>query len=525
MCAYRERSCGGARIGPFMRLSRLFLAWLVCLVCVAQSPAASRKTLQKRIAAVLSRPELERGYWGMEVISLASGKVLYEQNSDKLFIPASNTKLFTTAAALALIGPDHRFVTTVETGNQIDANGRMTGDLRLVGRGDPNLSGRVLPYASQSKRGDNPVRALEDLADTVVHKGLKSVSGDIIGDDTYFADERYDEGWSWDDLMWSDGAPVSALTINDNVLFLNVAPGAHVGDRAVISVKPFADYYNYDNRLVTASAGTARNLAMDRPPGSMTVSLWGSIPLGDAGVDEALALDDPAEFAAILFRQMLVSRGVAVNGKARALHSERAGLATIKTQTPAQVQVLAGHESAPLVEDVHVINKVSQNLHAEILLRLLGRQQSVPGTVEGGLAQLKSFLAQAGVPDGEYAFHDGSGLSRQNLVTPHAVVQLLRYAATQPWGASYRDSLPVAGVDGTLADRLNNRDPRAHVFAKTGSLGGVRTLSGYATTVKGEPVAFSIFANNFIPANSPGSSVKDRSVTDAMDEIVEEIVK
>jgi len=178
--------------------------------------------------------------------------------------------------------------------------------------------------------------------------------------------------------------------------------------------------------------------------------------------------------------------------------------------------VLASYQSKPLIEDVRVINKVSQNLHAEILLRLLGREKGAAGTVDGGLEVLRGFLNQAGVPSEQYLFFDGSGLSRQNLATPHAVVQLLRYAAMQPWGASFRETLPVAGLDGSLADRFANLDRRARVYAKTGSLGGVKSLSGYATTVRGHQVAFSILSNNFI--------LPSKRVLDAVDSIVEAIV-
>jgi serine-type D-Ala-D-Ala carboxypeptidase/endopeptidase (penicillin-binding protein 4) len=163
-----------------------------------------------------------------------------------------------------------------------------------------------------------------------------------------------------------------------------------------------------------------------------------------------------------------------------------------------------------------VINKVSQNLHAEILLRLLGREKGTAGTVEGGLEVLRGFLNQASVPNDQYLFYDGSGLSRQNLVTPHAVVQLLRYAAGQPWGASFRETLPVAGIDGSLADRFANLDPRTHIYAKTGSLGGVKALSGYATTARGQRVAFSILSNNF--------NLPNKRVLESIDGIVEAIV-
>jgi serine-type D-Ala-D-Ala carboxypeptidase/endopeptidase (penicillin-binding protein 4) len=510
--------------------TRNSLVVATCLVLAMQVEAGPRKALAARVDEALAQPDLARGYWGIEVFSLSSGKLLYSKNGDKLLTPASNTKLFTTAAALALIGPAYTFRTTVETNGIVDKHGRLTGDLILVGRGDPNLSGRELPYELRTQRNDHPIQVLEELADTLVQKGVKYIDGDIIADDSYFAFERYGEGWSQDDLIWGDGAPVSALTINDNVIFVSILPADRPGERAFVSLTPFADYYRVDNRIITTPVGTSRRIFINREPGSTELTLWGTMPLGDAGANEALAIEDPAEFASVLFRQLLESRGVAVYGKQRTRHTELASLSTFTVTTsvparggddslrdqPGRPLVLASHESKPLLEDIKVIDKVSQNLHAEILLRLLGREKGTAGTVEGGLEVLRGFLNKVGISDDQYIFYDGSGLSRQNLVTPHAVVQLLRYAQTQPWGESFRDALPVAGVDGSLADRFKSITAQGRVYGKTGSLGGVKTLSGYATTDRGELVAFSILANNL---NLPG-----KRVTDAIDDLVQEIV-
>jgi len=509
-----------------MCIPRLFsqLAW--CLLLLTQVYAASHKSLDKRIAAILSPSDQARGFWGMEVVSLSTGKVLYSCDANKLFTPASNTKHFTTAAALALIGPDYSFRTTVETNGTLDTHGRLTGDLVLVGRGDPNLSGRELPYALRTQRNDRPLRVLEQLADTLVQKGVKYVDGDIVADDSYFAFERYSEGWSQDDLLWADGAPVSALTINDNVIFVNILPADRAGDRAFVSITPFAGYYRIDNQIITTPSGTERKIYINREPGATVLTLWGNMPLGDAGVNEGLAIADPAEFAAELFRQLLEVRGIAVYGRQKTRHTELSSLSTLTITASAathggdelsrgrqnQPLVLASYQSKPLLEDVGVTNKVSQNLHAEILLRLLGREKGTAGTIEGGLEVLRGFLTQAGVPDDQYVFYDGSGLSRQNLVTPHAVVQLLRYADSQPWGKSFRDTLPLAGTDGSLYDRFKTVDVQGRVRAKTGSLGGVKALSGYATTNRGDNVAFSILSNNF--------NLPDKEMNETIDNIV-----
>ena len=513
-------------------LKQRLLPLLLCVLLLGHADAATRKrvSLKKQIETILAQPDLTRGFWGIEITSLKTGKVLFSVNADKMFTPASNTKLFTTAAALALIGPDYKFRTTVETSGSLDKYGRLTGDLVLVGRGDPTLSGRELPYNLRTQRDADATKVLAQLADEVAEKGVKYVDGDVVADDSYFAFERYGEGWSQDDLVWGEGAPVSALTINDNVVFVNILPGAHPGDKAFISLNPFADYYTIDNRLMTTPAGTGRKIYINREPGATKLTIWGTIPIDDAGANEGLAIEDPAEFAATLFRHLLEVRGIAVYGKERTRHTELASLSTFTTTvvassrggnehsltTPAGPLVLAEHQSPPLSEDIQVINKVSQNLHAEILLRLLGREKGTGGTVQAGLEVLHGFLNNAGISSDDYLFYDGSGLSRQNLVTPHVVVQLLRFASTQSWGQEYRDSLPAAGVDGSMADRCKNLDPEAHVYGKTGSLGGVKTLSGYAVTAKGELLGFAIMANNF---SLPGARVND-----VIDSIVEAAV-
>ena len=512
--------------------SRLLVAATLCLLLASPVEAVKKKTLESRISAVLAEPDMARGFWGIEIRSLATGKILFSKNADKLFTPASNTKLFTTAASLALIGPDYKFRTTVETNGLLDKHGRLSGDLLLVGRGDPNLSGRELPYDLRTQRNDHPIKVLEDLADSLVQKGVKYVDGDLVADDSYFAFERYGEGWSQDDLVWGDGAPVSALTINDNVVFVNILPADRAGERAFVTIIPFADYYRIDNRIMTTPAGTARRIFFNREPGSTALTLWGEMPIDDKGANEAIAIDDPAAFAAELFRSLLEKRGITVYGRERTHHTELAGLSTFSVTATAEARggegdiprlgqlnptmVLGTFESKPLLEDIRVINKVSQNLHAEILLRLLGHERGNAATIDSGLEVMRGFLTKAEVPAEQYVFYDGSGLSRQNLVTPHAVVSLLEYASRQTWGTDFRETLPLAGVDGSLADRLRGTVAQGRVYGKTGSLGGVKTLSGYATTNRGEQIAFAILSNNF--------NVPAKKVTDAIDDIVVDIV-
>lgn len=490
------------------------------------------KKLERDIDQILSDPDVARAFWGVEAVSLDTGKSIYALNPDKLFTPASNTKLFTTAAVFGLIGPDYRFKTTVETIGAIDKYGRLNADLVLVGRGDPNLSGRTLPYNMRTERKAPPIQVLSSLADQLVQHGLKYIDGDVVADDSYFVFERYGEGWSQDDLVREWGAPVSALTINDNLIFINLMPADHPGDRAFLNITPFADYYHIDNRVMTTPQGTGpRSIYINREPGSSQLTFWGNIPQDDPGFSEALAIDDPAEFAAKLFRELLEQRGVTIYGHARTHHTELSSMQTFTVTTlasgggsdstrPPTVPapfVLASYTSQPVSQDLRVINKVSQNLHAELMLRLLGKEKGTSGSIEGGLEVLRGFLTTAGIKSDEFAFYDGSGLSRENLVSPDAIVKLLAYCHRQAWGRTYEETLPIASIDGSLADRFKNTPAAALIHGKTGSLSHVYSLSGYAVTQKGDHIAFTILTNN--------GTLPTKKALDTIDRIVERLVQ
>lgn len=496
----------------------------------AKSPAPARN-LSRAIEKVLASPDASRAFWGIQVVSLATGKPIYSLNADKLFTPASNLKLVTTAAAFALVGPDYKFSTTVEAAALPDAQGKINGDLDLIGRGDPNLSGRALPFNLQTERTLSPTWVLEGFADQLVKQGVKSVSGDIVGDDTFYPYERYGEGWSLDDAQWYYGAPVSALSLNDNMIQVTITP-ATVGAPAQLAFSPFAGYYAIENHLTTGAAGTKKDIAILREPGWRVVQFWGSIPLGAAPDIEDLAVEDPAEFAAFCFKRVLETRGIQVSGHVVAQHRE---LWTLPPEPPLETTttvamppvpvatappvtqaakgvVLASQDSVPLGEDLTVINKVSQNLHAELALRLIGKLRGGNGTAESGVLAESAFLAQAGLVPDEYHIFDGSGLSREDLISPEAIVKLLLFARAQPWGAQFVGTLPVAASDGSLLDRFVGSPAAGRVHAKTGGMEHVNSLSGFATTVSGEQVAFSILVNNHHMHESEANSFIDQVV-------------
>ncbi len=513
---------------------RYFAGLLVILTLLAPVYAGGKKPpsaakLNRDVSEILSDPEAERGFWGVYAVSLDDGRTIIALNQDKLFTPASNAKLFTTAAVFGLIGPDYRFKTTVETLGTLDKYGRLNSDLILVGRGDPNLSGRILPYNMHTERKSPPIQVLQNLADQLVQHGLKYIDGDVVADDSYFVFERYGEGWSQDDLAREWGAPVSALTVNDNVIFVNIMPADRPGERAFLNIAPFPDYYKIDNRVMTTPSGSGpRTVSINREPGSNQLTFWGNIPQDDPGFGEALAIEDPADFTARLFRQMLEERGVTIYGKARTHHTELASTQTFSVTSMASgggdstrppnpaLMVLASYQSQPVTQDLRVINKVSQNLHAELMLRLLGKEKGTSGSIEGGLEVLRGFLVNAGIKPNQFVFYDGSGLSREDLVTPQAIVTLLRYCLQQPWGQSYLDTLPIAAVDGSLADRFRSTPAAGAVRAKTGSLSHVYSLSGYATTLGGDHIAFSVVTNN--------NNMPTKKALDTIDHVVERLV-
>ena len=499
----------------------------------AKTSAASRLLAQK-ITSLLAQPDLGLSFWGLEVVSVDDQQILYTLNSDKLFVPASNTKLFTTVTALAVVGPDYRFHTSVETRAPLDKYGRIDGDVFLVGRGDPNLSGRTLPFALKTERAQSATVALENLADQLVKAGVKYIDGDVVGDDSFYVDEPYGVGWGLDDLQWAYGAPVSALTINDNLIFLNILPGERPGDRAFVTLDPPTAYYKIDNRIVTVATGGTHKVGIHRDQGSHTVTLWGTVTVNDGLDQQELAAEDPASYAAQLFYEILARRGIVVYGHPRVQHTSptsivsdqipAAALPTLGTvpAPPSGGQafvILGSYDSLPLIEDLRLINKVSQNLHAEMALRLIGKTASGIGNTETGLKVEQNFLAQAGLSPDEYDLRDGCGLSRMNLVSPAAEVKLLRYAAAQPWAAKFQDTLPVAGVDGLLADRWKDTDVTGRVRAKTGTLGHVNALAGYATTLSGKNLAFSIMVNNHELKNGRAREVIDQLVTAMVEDV------
>jgi serine-type D-Ala-D-Ala carboxypeptidase/endopeptidase (penicillin-binding protein 4) len=496
----------------------------------AAPQAESLDALVARLSAHISQPRFAPAAWGIKIVSLDTGKTLFEHNPQKYFNPASNAKLYTMALALDRLGADYRVRTSLYSSARPDTSGTLKGDLIIYGRGDPTMAA--------SLNGGDYFKPLEPLVSQMVSAGVRRIEGDLIGDESYFATPPLGAGWEWDDLQEYYGAEASALTLNDNALDLFVKPAERAGQPCRITTGPPSNWLTIINRTETVAKEAEGRIMVYRPVGENIVYVSGRLPLGGRDYIRSVAVHNPAGLFVAQFKEALSRRGIVVTGRTRTVDWKYREVTPLDR---GKLIELGFVESPPLREIVRDTLKPSQNLYAQLLLLQVGanrgpgagtrgpdqaigaggsasanNQQSnesgtpaqspIPRppapdlhltTEEMGVEALNDFLATAGVKKGDALLEEGSGLSRRDIITPNATVALLAFMSRHRFADDYRNGLPVAGVDGTLKSRMKGTAAAGNARAKTGTLRYVYALSGYVTTAAGERLAFSIMLNNY----------------------------
>jgi serine-type D-Ala-D-Ala carboxypeptidase/endopeptidase (penicillin-binding protein 4) len=485
--------------------SRARAAIAACLLSIAAGCAHARPAFppvnpkqERALAAELGRifdaPETRNGLWAVEVRSLDRPVTLFSRNAHTLMMPASNMKILTLAAAAETLGWDYRFRTTLETSAEIE-NGALRGDLIVVGRGDPTINTR-------ERRGD---AVFDEWAAALRDAGISRIDGNVIGDASAL-DSRLGQGWSWDYLQFGYAAGAGALEFNENTATLLVRPGAKAGDDASIELPPSTGL-GLVHHVVTGEPGSATRIDIDRQANGGWLDVTGSIAVDAQPVAREVAVANSTLFFTHALVNALTARGIAVHGLPKELPDFR----NIVPSLPRRVL----HEtlSPPLRQIATTMMKISENLYAETLLKTMGVANTAPGTAQAGRAAARAVFDRWNIPADGYAQADGSGLSRYDYVTAATIVALLEHMFHDPVHHDpFVATLPVAGRDGTISNRLKGTPAEGNVMAKTGSIANVRALSGYLRTRDGETLVFSIIANNFTAPAATINGLTDRAV-------------
>lgn len=518
---------------PSFQSMKFCVVALVALFYSAQSPAQSKEPLAVRIEKIINKPEFAHANFGIEFYALDTGRVIYQLNADKLFVPASTTKLLTEGTVLSRLGADFRFHTKIYRTGPIDAKGRLKGDLVLVASGDPNLSNRLQAdgtlaftdedhtYGGPALPGD-PLTVIRQLAQSVYAKGVRRIDGRVIVDASLFPDGDREGG---------TGVVMSSIIVNDNVIDLVATPGANAGDPVTLHSSPQTTYAHFVNHLTTAKAGGEASVDSDgvsNADGTATITVTGSIPAGSAPKTAMAPVPSPTRFATVVLEEALRSAGVKVAAEPGGAGSSSAAAsnAGALTQFYRDENVLAEHTSAPLSEDVKVVLKVSHNLHAGIGPYLLGAYAAHDRTdpLQAGFKIERAFLEEAHLDLNGASQGDGAGGAWADLFSPNFMCSYLSYWSKQPGFEDFFKALPVLGKDGSLATIQTASPAVGHVFAKTGTfitdnlLGGKsilnsKGLAGFVFTESGRKLAFAAYINHFqLPAgdNAPPHKVADQ---------------
>lgn len=516
-----------------MNLRRVALLLLLGTGACAGSPGPERATppaldFVRTADSILVTPPLDRGHIGIEVYEPATRRILYRHDGERRFVPASNQKLWPTATALQELGPEFRYRTPI-LGVGLDSGAARA--LIVVGRGDPTFSERfhvpdpvvldaagdtvvVRPDPVVSHRRDLAV--LDSLADSVVASGVTRITGNLIVDASYFDEDLVPGSWTFGNLNGTSAPATGAFVVAEGIVRVVVAPGEVVGSPAVVAPMAPEGVVPILNGVLTSETGSSGRVSDRRGPWSDTLRLTGAVDLGSEPEILRLPMTDPVRYAAGALADALRARGITIEGVVRVVRdsAEAAALREGRLDpvgAPLPVNEVTAWTSPPLSEIVHGILAPSQNWIAEQLLRTLGAEKRGRGGWRQGISVETDFLFNTvGIDSAALRLNDGSGMSNQNLVTPHAVVQLLDYARTAPWGPVFREALASPGKPGTLSRRLPQLTGR--LSGKTGTLSSVNALSGYVRTHDGRELIFSILSNASGLGSGPVVAAIDRMV-------------
>jgi serine-type D-Ala-D-Ala carboxypeptidase/endopeptidase (penicillin-binding protein 4) len=466
---------------------------------MTSSSAAADNTghLRNDLARIFADANFANAQWGVEVISLDRGDIIFEQNATRLYMPASNNKILTATSALIRLGPDFRFETRISADGVV-SDGVLKGSLIITGAGDPALAPRF--------HENDPFRVFKEWASKLKENGIRRIEGAVVGDDRAFPPPLLGRGWEWDDLAYGYAAPVSALQFNENLYTVEVTPGEAEGAPAVVKCTPLPDYVSIDARVETIAAGARGRVVIQRGEHSESLVVRGTIAAKSSPDTSTCAVELPAHYYLAALKKTLQEEGIDVTD---------AAIRVPETADPVSTgasQLLWTHTSPTLIEILKPLLKVSQNLYAETLMRTLGLVLRGQGGFDDGREAVQETLERMAIPRGTYAYVDGSGLSRQNLVSADLLIRIFKFMYRNRNFTAFYDALPIAGVDGTIRGRLRGTKAENNVHGKTGTIAYVRCLSGYVKTVDGEMLAFAMIANNFLASNQAAEYVQDAAL-------------
>ena len=474
-------------------------AWLVALTFLLLPTQVQAQSLTQRMDALLDRPPFQSTLWGVAVVD-ENGRAVYSRNADRMFVPASNTKLVVTTVAAALLPPDFTVKTSLYgTGPVVD--GVLQGDLVLYGRGDPAFGVRcyAIDTTSVNACDRDPAENLRELVAGLKTRGITSITGAVVGDGSYFEPQTIHAGWDLFDTYWWYAAPVTGLALNDNSVDVHWEPGESVGAPAKLSLWPEYHGLRFENRTRTAPRGGVTDVdnRMWRTPGTFDAWAEGTVALGHRGGTDYFAMWNPNLFAAHGLRAILAEEGISVGGETSSTTDSLAYAAARRSVPLSEVT------SRPLKDWIFPILNTSQNLYAEMLLKQLGRQFGGEGSWEAGIDVERRFLIDSMAVDSmQFALKDGSGLAADNLVSPQAFTRILRFIRRHPHYEAWAAGLPQSGQRGSLRSRFVGTALEGKVQAKTGSISRVHTLSGYIDRGNGKYWTFSVMANHHAQRSS-----------------------